>query len=215
MFRSVAGALAATLSAGLLGAVAPASTARAEAPVSTALAAAVAFDVTVVTANGSGCPNSTATARVLPDGSSFAIDFSGYFAWAGGDAPPTAFRRNCQFAIQVTRPAGMTYAVAQAEYSGFALLNDGVTGVQAAFYYFQGQSGTTVGRHQFTGPLADTWETADVFAPDQLVFAPCLAERLLNVNTELRLTTQPASADLNAMVLDPSITLRLAWRACP
>jgi hypothetical protein len=47
------------------------------------------------------------------------------------------------------------------------------------------------------------------------VFAPCGVERNLNVNTELRLTSQPASADLNTMVMDPSITLRLIWRACP
>jgi hypothetical protein len=206
MFHSVAGALAATLSAAFLGAAAPASTVPA--PSATALA------VTVVTANGSGCPNATATARVLPDGSSFTIDFGGYFAWAGGDAPPTAFRRNCQFVIQVTRPEGLTYAVAGAEYSGFALLNEGVTGVQAARYYFQGQSATTVGSHQFTGPFADTWETEDAFAPDELVFAPCLYERNLNVNTEVRLTPQPATAELNAIVLDPSLTVHLEWQAC-
>ena len=202
MFRTAAGALAAAF----LGAVAPASPVQA--------ATATAFAVTVVTVNGSGCPNSTATARVLPDGTSFTIDFGGYFAWAGGDASPTAFRRNCQFAIQITPEEGMTYAVANAEYSGFALLNDGVTGVQAAHYYFQGQSATIAGSHQFTGPLADTWATTDAIAPEDMVFAPCLDQRNLNVNTELRLTPQPASADLSAMVMDPSITLHLAWRTC-
>jgi hypothetical protein len=202
MFRIAAGALAAAL----LGAVAPAL------PVQAATATALA--VTVVTANGSGCPNSTATARVLPDGSSFTIDFTGYHAWAGSNAPSTAFRRNCQFALRITGPEGMTYAVASAEYSGFALLNDGVTGAQTASYYFQGQSATTATSHRFIGPLADTWETSDVIALDKLVFASCLDERNLNVNTELRLTPQPASANLNVMVMDPSITLHLAWQTC-
>jgi len=201
MFRT-AGALAAAL----LAAVAPASTVHA--------ATATEFTVTVVTANGSGCPNSSATAHVLPDGSSFTIDFSGYYALTGGDTSPTAFRRNCQFAIQVSRPEGMTYAVANAEYSGFGLLNDGVAGLQGATYYFQGQSVTSSRSHRFTGPLADTWQTTDTFAPGELVFAPCSYDRLLNVNTELRLTPQPASASLNAMIMDPSITLRLAWRTC-
>jgi len=90
-----------------------------------------------------------------------------------------------------------------------------VTGLQAANYYFQGQSASSARSHRFTGPLADTWDTADTFAPDELVFAPCYDQRLLNVNTELRLTPQPASAGLNAMVMDPSITLRLAWLTCP
>lgn len=198
MFLAV-GALAATL----LGAVAPAVTPR-----------AAEFAVTVVTANGSGCPQSSATAEVQPDGSSFTVDFSGYFAVAGGDTSPTAFRRNCQFALQVTGPAGLTYAVAGADYSGFALLNDGVTGLQAAGYYLQGQPATAVRSHRFTGPLADTWQTSDTFTPAEMVFAPCTDQRLLNVNTEVRLTPQPAAADLNAMVVDPSLTLHLAWKAC-
>jgi hypothetical protein len=109
----------------------------------------------------------------------------------------------------------MTYAVAEAVYEGFALLNEGVTGRQAAYYHFQGQSATAVGRHQFTGPLAENWATRDVFSPIQRVYAPCGAERLLSINTELRLTPQPPSADLNALFLDPYITVRLAWRACP
>jgi hypothetical protein len=113
MSRTAAWALAAAL----LAAVAPASPVRAATPASPASPATpAAFAVTVVTANGSGCPNSAATARVLPDGSSFTIGFSGYFAWAGADAPPTAFRRNCQFNIQITPPDGVTYAVASAEY---------------------------------------------------------------------------------------------------
>lgn len=210
MFRNAAGARAATISAALtaalLAALAPISTVHA--------AAATEFAVTVVTVNGSGCPNSTATAQDRPDGSSFTIDFSGYLALAGDGASTTAFRRNCQFAIQITRPDGMTYAVAEAEYSGFALLNDGIVGVRAARYYFQGQPSTTAASHRFTGPLAEAWETVDVFSPDQLAFAPCSAERYLNLNTELRLTPQPATADLNAMVMDRRITLHLAWRAC-
>lgn len=209
MFRNAAGTRAATISAALTTALLAAL-----APISPVYAAATEFAVTVVAANGSGCPNSTATAQVRPDGSSFTIDFSGYLAWTGDGAPATAFRRNCQFAIHITRPDGMTYAVAEAEYSGFTLLNDGTAGVQAAHYYFQGQSATTSLSHRFTGPLADTWAIVDVRDPHQMTFAPCFAERHLNLNTELRLTPQPATADLNAMVMDPRITLHLAWRAC-
>ena len=218
MSRNAAGVRAATLpsafAALLLAAAAPAS--AAQAPPASAVQAAPADElaVTVVTANGSGCPNASATAQILPDGSSFTIDFDGYVAWAGGGAPATASRKNCQFSLQITAPDGMTYAVTKAEYSGFALLDDGVSGVQAARYYFQGQSSTTTVSHRFTGALTDDWRTADVFAPEQLVFAPCYAQRNLNLNTELRVTPQSPSADLNAMVMNPSITLHLALQPC-
>jgi hypothetical protein len=205
MLRSTTRVLAVALSAALLGAVAPASSAQA--------AEEAAPAVTVVGANGSGCPSSTATARSQADGS-YAIDFEGYFAYSGEEAPVTAFRKNCQFALQVARPAGWTYAVAYARYSGFALLNDGVAGLAQASYYFQGQTGTTVGSHRFDGPIAERWDVSDVLVPDRLVYAPCSAERLLNINTELRVSAQPADAELNALVIDPTITLRLTWQRC-
>lgn len=180
-----------------------------------ARAAAPEFTVTVATANGSGCPGATATAEVQPDDSSFTVDFDGYFAWAGGDAPATAFRRNCQFSFQISGPEGLTYAVDRADYSGFALLSAGVTGLQSTRYYFQGSSATAVASQTFTGPFADSWEVSNTFGPATRVYAPCGAERNLNVNTELRLRPLPATADLNILVLDPSLTLHLTWQACP
>ncbi len=205
MSRNAAGVRAATLPAAfaavLLAAAAPASAAQA--------APADELAVTVVTANGSGCPNAPATAQILPDGTSFTIDFGGYVAWAGGGAPATAFRKNCQFSLQITAPEGMTYAVTKAEYSGFALLNDGVSGVQTARYYFQGQSSTTTVSHRFTGALTDDWRTADVFGPEQLVFAPCDTQRNLNLNTEhLQAGEIGAGARLRIALTPPLLAAR-------
>jgi hypothetical protein len=104
--------------------------------------------------------------------------------------------------------------VESARYSGFALLNDGASGIQAARYYHQAQTATLSGSHTFTGPLAETYQTQDVFAPAHQVFATCGVQRLLNINTELRLTPQPGAEQFNAMVLDGSITVDLAWKRC-
>jgi hypothetical protein len=207
MVRTSAKALGAALAVALIGAVAPASIAQA-APAAAALA------VSVVSANGSGCPNSAAEAHVQGDGSTFTIDFSGYYAYTGSDAPATAVRRNCQFSIQVTPPAGKTYAVEGAEYSGFGLLSEGITGVQSASYYIQGQTATTTVTHRFTGPFHRTWKTTDAFGDDELAFAACGVQRLLNVNTDLRLTPQPADASLNILVMDPTVTLHLTYKNC-
>ena len=211
MFRFAVGTRAAALPAAVAAAVlATAMPASATPPDTTPELA-----VTVVTANGSGCPQSTATAEVLPDGTSFTVAFHGNMAWTGDGAAPTDFRANCQLSFQISQPEGMTYAVAEADYSGFALLDDGVTGVQMARYYFQGQPSTTSASHRFTGEVADNWQTTDVFAVDRLVFAPCWAQRNLAINTELRVTPRPADAGLNAMVMDPSFTVHLVWQACP
>jgi hypothetical protein len=203
MLRTAAGGLLTTLSLVLLGAVAPASAAQA--------AEIDALDVSVVAVNGSGCPDATATARPL-DASSFAVDSTAYFAWSGTDAPTTAVRRNCLYAIQVAQPAGWTYAVQGAEYSGYALLDDGVTGTQAARYYFQGESDSAAVSHPFTGPYNGSWTATDAFESDELVFAPCDAERLLNINTEVRVSS--ASAGLNWNFLNSSFTVHLVWQAC-
>jgi hypothetical protein len=206
MLRNASKGLIATLSIGLLGAVAPATAAQAAEPAS--------LDASVVSANGSGCPNGTATARPLSDGSSLAIDFEGYYAWSGGNAPTTAFRTNCQFAISISQPAGWTYAIDGANYSGFAVLDSGVTGVEAAHYYFQGDAATVTGSHTFAGPYTGTWNASDAFGSDELVYAPCDAERLLNVNTEVRVTPQANVPEPSAVWLDPSFTLHVTWKAC-
>jgi hypothetical protein len=207
MSRPVTNLLSTALAATLIVLAAPAPGAHA-APVDD-------VSVTVVTANGSGCPGTDATAHVLPDGTSFTIDFSGFYASAGGGAPVTAFRRNCQFAIQVSQPDGRTYAVEKAEYSGYALLRSGMTGLQATRYYFQGRSETTVASREIAGPFSGTWATTETFAPDEQQFAPCDSTRNLNVNSELRLRRPlPASVPTNLMVMNPSLTLHLTWRAC-
>ena len=198
--------LVATLSIGLLGAVAPATAAQAATP--------AGFDASVVTANGSGCPNGTASARTLSDGTSLAIDFDGYYAWSGGNASTTDFRHNCQFAIEISQPQGWTYAVEGADYSGFAVLDPGITGVQAAHYYFQGETATASGSHTFAGPYTGTWNVSDAFGPDELVFAPCDSALLLNVNTEVRVTPQTDVPEPSAVWLDPSFTLHLTWQPC-
>lgn len=202
MIRTAAGGLLTTLSIALL-AVAPASAAQAAAP--------AALDVAVVTANGSGCPNATASAQSV-DSSTFTIGLSAYYAWSGDSAPTTDFRKNCQIALQIDQPAGWTYAVQGADYSGYALLEDGVIGTEAAHYYFQSETTTVTGSHPITGPYTGSWTATDAFTGDDLVFAPCDAERNLNINTEVRVT--PGTTGLNWMYLDPSVTVHLAWQAC-
>ncbi|GGM94941.1 DUF4360 domain-containing protein [Streptomyces fuscichromogenes] len=209
------GALAALLTAGL-----PAQASASSSPV---------FDdpppdkivINVATVNGSGCPAGTTAVAVSEDNEAFTVTYSSYLAQAGGSSDPTAFRRNCQLNLVVHVPGGFTYAIASADYRGFASLQPGATGTQRASYYFQGSSNTAAASHPFSGPYDDNWQATDTTDWAQLVWAPCGVQRNFNINTELRVTAGSANpGKVSFMTMDStdgeiSTVYHLAWKQCP
>lgn len=175
----------------------------------------VDITVEVVTVNGSGCPAAQGTAVVSADRRSVRVTSPAYVAWVGDEADPTDFRQNCQLALSVTRPAGMTYAVAGVDSSGYAHLAAGATGVSRVSLYFQGASPTVAMSHAFAGPYSDTWQTSDSVDPPSRIYAPCDVERYLNVNTELRVNRGTSDrAATSFLARGPETALRLVWRRC-
>ncbi|MEV6671177.1 DUF4360 domain-containing protein [Streptomyces sp. NPDC051162] len=178
--------------------------------------------IDVVSVNGSGCPANTANVAVSPDNTAFTVSYSNYVAQAGVGAKPTDARKNCQLGLNVHVPQGFTYAVAQADYRGYARLEPGATGLERANYYFQGMSQTAFMNHPFSGPLNDDWQTSDTTDIDALIYAPCGAIRYFNINTELRVdagTSDPTrTTSLLAMdSTDGNINTlyHFAWKKCP
>ncbi|MFF6823008.1 DUF4360 domain-containing protein [Streptomyces longwoodensis] len=177
--------------------------------------------INLATVNGSGCPAGTTAVAVSEDNTAFTVTYSDYLAQAGGTSDPTAFRRNCQLNLVVHVPQGFTYAVASADYRGFAALQPGATGLQRASYYFQGSSQTAYKSHTFTGALNDNWQATDTTDWAQLVWAPCGVQRNFNINTELRVTAGSQSpVKVSFMTMDStdgdiSTVYHLAWKDCP
>ncbi|MEV4439454.1 DUF4360 domain-containing protein [Streptomyces sp. NPDC049577] len=177
--------------------------------------------IDVVAVNGSGCPAGTAAVAVAGDNTAFTVTYSDYTAETGPVSRPTDFRKNCQLGLNVHVPQGFTYAIARADYRGFAHLERGATGLERASYYFQGSANTTAVSHRFSGPVSDDWQTSDVTAADALVYAPCGVSRILNVNTELRVgagTSDPGTTSFMAMdSTDGSVNTlyHFAWKECP
>ncbi|MEE6258312.1 DUF4360 domain-containing protein [Plantactinospora sonchi] len=172
------------------------------------------------TVNGSGCRAGTAAVAPSPDNTSFTVTYSDYLAQTGDGARPTDFRKNCQLVLQVNVPAGFTYAIAQADYRGFAHLQRGASGLQRANYYFQGTSPTTSRSHTWPGPFSDNWQATDTTDVASLVYAPCGEVRYLNVNTELRVSagsSAPSTSSFMAMdSTDGSVntTYHFSWMRC-
>lgn len=176
--------------------------------------------IKVATVNGSGCPQGTAAVAVSADNTAFTVTYSDYLAQAGGNSDPTAFRKNCQLSLLVHVPSGFTYAIASADYRGFASLQQGARGTQRASYYFQGSPNTEYRSHPFSGPYDDNWQATDETDWAQLVYAPCGVQRNFNINTELRVSAGSSSDEVSFMTMDStdgdiSTVYHLAWKECP
>jgi hypothetical protein len=162
-----------------------------------------------------------ATVNGSEDNTAFTVTYSDYLAQAGGNSDPTASRRNCQLSLIVHVPQGFTYAIASADYRGYALLQPGASAVQRASYYFQGSSGTVYKTHNFAGAYNDNWQATDTTDWAQLVYAPCGVQRNFNINTELRVnagTQSPGKVSFMTMDStdgDISTKYHLAWKECP
>ena len=176
--------------------------------------------IDVVSVNGSGCPQNTAAVALAQDSTAFTVTYSAYLAQVGPQAVPTDFRKNCQLGVRVHVPQGFTYAVAKADYRGFATLARGANAVEQANYYFQGATPTARARQQFTGPYDGDWQATDTVGVASLAWARCGAFRDLNINTELRVNRGNSAPSATSFITmdstDTSISTlyHLAWKRC-
>jgi hypothetical protein len=142
--------------------------------------------IDVVTVNGSGCRPGTAAVATAPDNTAFTVTYSEYLAQVGVGSKPTDFRKNCQLNLLIHVPQGFTYAIAKADYRGFAHIQRGAFARQQANYYFAGDSATARSPHTIRGPISNDWQVTDTRTVAELVWSPCGVSRNLNVNTDLR-----------------------------
>lgn len=174
--------------------------------------------IDVLTVNGSGCHAGTTAVATASDNTSFTITYSDYLAQAGGESSPIDFRKNCQINLGVHVPQGFTYAIAGADYRGFAHLEDGASGLQKASYYHQGMAQTTPSSHTVKGSYSDNWQFSDRTDVAELVFKPCGVDRNFNINTELRVY-KGGSQGTSFMAFDSTdgsvnTTYHFAWKKC-
>jgi hypothetical protein len=174
----------------------------------------------IKTINGSGCPAGTADAAavVSSDNTSFTVTYNNFVARTGGGASAVDQRKNCQINVLVHVPQGFTYAIAEADYSGFAHLASGATALEQANYYFTGEAATARVPHTLTGPFDGQWHTQDVADVATLVYAPCGVDRNLNINAELRTSTTDKSTgsfiEMDTSHASVNTTYQFAWKQC-
>ncbi len=176
--------------------------------------------INVVNVIGSGCKPGSAAVAVSPDNTAFTVTYSEYLAEVGPGVKARDSRKNCQLNLNVHVPQGFTYAIASAEYRGFASLAKGAQAIHRANYYFQNTQPTRFVDHPLTGPMKDSWQANHEVGVAALVYKPCGAERFLNINTELRVdagSSDPKASSFVAMdSTDGGIDTiyNFSWKKC-
>jgi len=172
--------------------------------------------VEVVANNGSGCSPGTATVSANADKTGFRVRYFDFLAEAGGGAATVDRRKNCQISVLVTVPAGWTFAIASVVFQGLARLNSGASGLHRTTYYWQGSSQDFRTERGFDGPFNGLWATQDVGAAS--IYTPCNAQRILNVNTELRVdagtSTGRNSLSMRTTEGDVDTLFNFSWVQC-
>ncbi|WP_344904134.1 DUF4360 domain-containing protein [Actinomadura meridiana] len=206
------------VTAGPVAAAEPAPDAPEFEPVPDAAPAPRDVTIQVETILGSGCP--AGTTKVVPthNNAAFTVIYQKYMAWAGGEAPPTEFRRNCQINVKVNAPEGYTYAVVGVVSRGAAHVEKGATALRSTNYYFQGSSENVSVNHEINGPYDGAWRFRDRTDPAKRVYAPCGKERNLNINTQLRIDKGDSDAKKPSFIAMESTNAdavyHLTWKRC-
>ncbi|KAF2662025.1 hypothetical protein K491DRAFT_700703 [Lophiostoma macrostomum CBS 122681] len=147
-----------------------------------------------VTYGGTGCPQGTVSSQFSSDRTTVTLIFDSYIASIGPGIAVTEQRKNCQLNVDITYPGGFQYSVLSADYRGYASLEKGVSGTLKSTYYFSGSTDQTSTQYDFVGPLTGDYLKHDQADSTSVVWSPCGTEGMLNVNSQIRLTSSATAA---------------------
>lgn len=174
-------------------------------PASAALAADPIVTLRILSANGSGCPVGSSVSATVPSQEAFTVSYS-QFRVLGGDY------KNCLVTMQVTAPAGWTYAVYSVDNRGYGVLDTGARARIQNNSWFTGFAWTLTSDGTVNGPFDDFWQTTN---SGPLLFAPCNRSTNINVNSTVRVTgPNTSSMELFATDVRASIIYHLEWKRC-
>ncbi len=172
------------------------------------------LSVSTASANGSGCRGGTHEIDTLPNNRGFRIRHKAFKATAGEGSTAVDFRKNCQLSMHVRVPDGYSYAIIRTASFGTLDIGAGARALQRGTFYYSGSPSTAYRTHQFAGPLTSEWETTDEIDISERIWSPCREARLINANSELRVTKSTAApTDPIFMELDSAI-YHISWRRC-
>ncbi|KAL1887940.1 hypothetical protein Sste5346_009885 [Sporothrix stenoceras] len=182
------------------------------------------IQVASVSFSGNGCPQGSVSTSISTDRTVVTFGFDKFQTYIGPGYDLGDKSKNCQLHLNLKYPGGFQFAVLDSTYHGFAQLDQGVTGTFYSTYYFsQDAAATTTTQTSISG--GGTWAAGQVYTKnDQIptasvIYAPCGANGILNVNNRIVLASNNKTA--TGQVTDDDATvafthqLHLTWRPCP
>lgn len=165
---------------------------------------------------GTGCPSGSVSVTLSPDQTALSLLFDTYLVEAGGETGRSFDRKNCNVAIPVNVPQGLSVSIIAVDYRGFNQLPQGGRSTFNVEYFFAGGRGPTFTRN-FTGPLADEYLIHNELTAQATVWSACGASVNLRTNSSIRVTTQAnrqALATVDSEDVSAAIIYSLQWRRC-
>jgi len=147
-----------------------------------------------ITYGGNGCTQGTMSSQLSSDRTTVTLIFDSYIASIGPGIAVTEQRKNCQLNIALNYPGGFQYSVLSADYRGYAALQKGVSGVLKSTYYFSGQTEQSSTEYDFIGPVNGDYLKHDTADSTSIIWSPCGAQGMLNINSQVRLSSSNSTA---------------------
>ena len=185
---------------------------------------------------GTGCPAQSVYADLSSDAKVLTLRLPYWFVQYGPSVPMSENRKTCNLNVDLDYPAGWSFAVADFEYSGYAVLDAGIVGQFSLKTKFSGSGNSPANMKTFAGTIAGPFEdnfrlrngmslpaaSSPAPAPDSLLWSPCGIKRSLQLYNQARLGAAgrvPRNAEglltVDTVDEDPKIKYMLLWRRCP
>ncbi|KAK2801970.1 hypothetical protein FQN50_007528 [Emmonsiellopsis sp. PD_5] len=172
--------------------------------------------------SGNGCPQGTVSTSISEDRTVVTFGFDAFQAYIGPGTAMSDRSKNCQLHLKLHYPGGFQYSILDATYHGYARLDEGVTGNFYSTYFFsQSAADTASTRASISG---EDWLAGDIYVKNDqventaIVWSPCGAEGMLNINNRIALTSTVPEATGELSNDDATIAftqqLHVAWRTC-
>jgi hypothetical protein len=165
---------------------------------------------------GTGCPAGTASVSLSPDNKAISFLFDQYVVEAGG---AKAFnRKNCNIAIPVHVPQGLSVSVIAIDYRGFVGLPAGARAQLGVDYFLANNSRGVRSTKTFVGASSQDYLTSDRLGMQAIVWSGCGADTILRANTTMLVQSnarrEQAMATVDSADISAGIVYQLQWRSC-
>ena len=178
--------------------------------------------ITGLTYAGSGCKAGTASVGHSQDWQTLTILFDEFGPTIGPGTNISDQVKNCNINFQFHYPPEYQYTLYKSDYTGYALLELGVTLKQTSSYWFAGFIGDKPTFQSILyGPYNGDYTTNDTLP--STFWSPCGVSTTLNINTQIILTssTPQAQGQVNPPpFIDPKVINKpqhaygVNWRRC-